>query len=282
MDRLSSVFTHFALHSRVFFSGRRCGVMAFDDHGDEGHIHVLRSGRLTLETPSGARQTYDTPSVMFYAHPTVHRLLIDESEDAELVCASVGFGAGHGNPLLDSLPVPFVAPLAALPQQGRLLDVLFEEAFEGHCGYQAAVDRLMEVLVIQLLRYGMQTGAARAGTLAGLADPHLSRALVAVHRNPAEPWTVATLGALANMSRSRFAEHFMTVVGVPPGEYLAHWRVRVAQTLLRKGRPLSVVANEVGYSTSAALSRAFSHQVGCSPRQWLTQHRASEVDHAAV
>ncbi|HLU00959.1 MAG TPA: helix-turn-helix domain-containing protein [Burkholderiaceae bacterium] len=44
--------------------------------------------------------------------------------------------------------------------------------------------------------------------------------------------------------------------------------MRLAQKLLLRGRPLKVIADEVGYGSEAALSRAFKAQAGLSPRQW--------------
>jgi len=59
-----------------------------------------------------------------------------------------------------------------------------------------------------------------------------------------------------------------------PGEYLAHWRLGLAQLLLRRGKAVTIVAHEVGYSGPAALSRAFNARFGVSPSTWLKQVRA--------
>jgi len=50
--------------------------------------------------------------------------------------------------------------------------------------------------------------------------------------------------------------------------YLQRWRVGLAQQALRQGRPLKLIAQEVGYGSEAALSRAFKAQSGLSPREW--------------
>lgn len=269
MDRLSALLSHFELRSRLYFSGRKCGVMDFGDDDGVGHLHVLRSGHLSLYGSGSGRLELDQPTVLFYPYPTVHRLSIEGPAEAELVCASVTFGHADGNAVLKSLPSPLRVPLSEMPQQGRLLDVLFDEAFNAHCGHQATVDRLMEVLVIQLLRHAMKTGVAQSGTLAGLADPRLAKALVAVHTDPGRDWTLATMAAVAGMSRARFAAHFLDVTGLTPGDYLANWRISVAQRLLRKGQAMAVVADAVGYSGPGALSRLFAQHLGLTPRQWL-------------
>jgi len=40
---------------------------------------------------------------------------------------------------------------------------------------------------------------------------------------------------------------------------------------LRRGRPIKVIAIEVGYGSEAAFSRAFKAHTGQSPRDWKKQ-----------
>jgi len=70
------------------------------------------------------------------------------------------------------------------------------------------------------------------------------------------------------MSRSRFADEFRSVVGITPGNYLTGWRITVARELLKSGRPLKLVAEDVGYASAPALSRAFRATTRQSPREW--------------
>lgn len=277
MDRLSALLSHFELRSRVFFSGAHCGVAAFDAAPGVGHLHLLRHGRLTLQAPNRPLQRLDEPTLLFYPTPADHRLETQASETADLVCAAVDFGLAEGNPLLKSLPSPFIVPLQHLPHRGGLLDLLFDEAFDPHCGQAAALNRLTEVLLIHLFRYGMQTGVVVSGTLAGLADPRLAKALTALHEAPETNWTLERLAAAAGMSRARFAAHFHTVTGMTPGAYLSTWRMSVAQTLLRRGKPIGWVATAVGYQSAGAFSRVFHRQLGQTPREWLRQENGSRA-----
>lgn len=89
-----------------------------------------------------------------------------------------------------------------------------------------------------------------------------------MHEAPEREWTLEALAQVAGMSRSAFAATFREQVGTTPGQYLQAWRVRLAQKALRRGRPLKVIAAEVGYGSEAALSRAFKAQTGQSPRRW--------------
>ena len=77
------------------------------------------------------------------------------------------------------------------------------------------------------------------------------------------------------MSRSAFASAFVDAVGTTPGQYLQGWRVGLAKQALRRGRPLKVIADDVGYGSEAALSRAFKAHSGLTPRAWRLAHAGS-------
>jgi AraC-like DNA-binding protein len=269
MDALSPFFAHFALSARVFYSGRLCGVSG--DHATEtaGHLHVLRRGILNVERPEGRAITVSEPSVLFYPRPCRHRFLTDEASGAEIVCASIEFGAGMLNPLVRALPDVLIVLLESVRELAPTVELLFTEAFGEHPGRQTAVDRLTEYFLVLLLRAAIKARLIEAGLLMGLADPRLANAIAAMHERPEHPWSLETLAERAGMSRARFAVHFRQVVGVTPFDYLADWRIGIAQTLLKRGRPLKIVAPSVGYASPAALTRAFRQRVGASPREWM-------------
>jgi len=167
-----------------------------------------------------------------------------------------------------ALPDVVCLPLQEVAGAEPVLALLFDEAFAQRCGRMAMIERLMEVVMIQVLRQLMESGAVRGGLLSGLSHPRLRNALVAMHEAPARQWTLEALAGEAGMSRSAFATSFRATVGMTPGQYLQGWRVSLAQQSLRRGRPLKAVAAEVGYGSEAALSRAFKAQLGMSPRAW--------------
>jgi len=65
-------------------------------------------------------------------------------------------------------------------------------------------------------------------------------------------WSLEDLVATAGMSRTRLT----------PGSYLGEWRLGVAQSLLRQGKPVQLVSDVVGYGSASALSRAFRAHTG--------------------
>ena len=273
-DRLVSLLKWFELRARVFQAGPLCGSSAFDAAEGLGHIHVLRCGSMRVETAGQVTVELHQPSLVFYMTPTTHRL-IPTLDGTDTVCASFEFGAGLHNPVVNALPEMVLISLTELPGIATILDNLFREASADHCGRQAILDRLAEVLIILLLRELMDQERIEFGLLAGLSEPRLAKVITALHAEPAHPWTLEELASVANMSRSRFAARFRETVGVTPMAYLSEWRLSAARSLLRRGKPLQSIADAVGYSSASALSRAFAAQTGISPREWRQKQATS-------
>ena len=157
-DRLASLLHRFELRSRVFYAGQLCSLVDFDAVPGVGHLHILRGGELDLIGPDGLATRLTEPSLVFFPRAATHRLGADEAAGADLICASVHFGAEFGNPLVNGLPGCMVVPLAAVPAMQRVLELLFDEAFHEHCGRTAALDRLSELLLVHLLRHALDAG----------------------------------------------------------------------------------------------------------------------------
>lgn len=274
MDKLSPLFSRFTLNARVFYSGTLCGISNFDTSAGIGHLHLLREGCVRIFQQDKTVIEIKQPSVIFYPRPQQHRFQVKHQAGAELVCAEIDFGAGMGNPLMCALPEVLIVPLSDIEGLTSLLDLLFGEAFASRSGRQVAVDRLTEYFLVLLLRYAIDAQLIEIGLFAGLADMRLAKAITAMHEQPEHPWTLEELGHKANMSRTRFAVNFRDTVGVTPLDYLTDWRVSVAQTLLKRGQALKMVAPMVGYGSAIALTRVFSKKVGVSPAMWLAAQTA--------
>lgn len=273
MDRLTTLLTHFSLRAGIFYTGNICGVHHFGADPLRGHLHLVKRGPVRLVGVHSETIDIMEPTILFLPRTDAHRLVADDNAGANVVCGTVQFGGGGKNPITDSLPAVVLVELAALPGVEALLSIMFEEAFSEQCGRQAALDRLCEVLMIRLLRYCIDNGLTRGGTLAGLADKRLSKALHAIQEDPARPWELSDMAALAGMSRARFAVRFRKVTGETPADYLASWRIMVAQRLLKQGVQLKHVAYDVGYGSASALTRAFIRKLGCPPVAWLEEEK---------
>ena len=276
MDRLSPLLHRFSLSAGVFYTGQICGIHHFERDTQRGHVHLIKRGPVKLVGRREGTLTITEPTLLFLPRPGAHRLIANDRDGADVVCASIQFGGGGHNPITDSLPPLVLVRLADLPGAQALLELLYDEAFAEHCGRQAALDRLCELLLIKLLRHCLDRGVTQGGTLAGLADPRLAKVLVAMHEDPTRAWELLDMASLAGMSRARFAVHFREVTGDTPADYLASWRITLAQGMLRAGRLLKHVALEVGYGSSSALTRAFTRKIGLPPTHWLRQAAESE------
>jgi AraC-like DNA-binding protein len=273
MDRLAHFFSRFSLAARVFFAGHLCGT-SHDHLAETGHLHVLRNGVLHISEEDGRHTIISEPTVLLYPRPGAHRF---QSKGADIVCAYVDFGVGMLDPLRSALPGYLAVPLSSIPELVPTVELLFTEAFEQREGRQVAVDRLTEYFLVLLLRSALNANLIRGGILNALSDDHLSNAVAAIHEAPERDWTLAEFAHLAGMSRARFAAHFLATVGQTPFTYLAHCRIGVAQTLLKRGEPLKSIAPAVGYANTGALIRSFSQHVGMPPMTWLAAQQGKEA-----
>lgn len=269
MDRLTDFLQRFDLRAQVLHNGALQRPLRVEASEGAGRLHLLRSGALQASWRGRKSCHITEPSVLFFSHAVRHELRAPQGQGADLLSAGIEFGSGDENPLLQGLALPLRLPLADIPDMDALFHVLLEEAAGRRCGHAAVVDRLVEVLVVKLLRLAIERKLVDRGVVAGLSDPRLAKALTAVHAAPQITWTLDTMAQQAGMSRSRFAAHFSAVMGVPAAEYLKRWRVGLAKRLLRQGHPIKQVALDVGYGGSASFGRAFGQIEGSTPSMWL-------------
>ncbi|KAB0491223.1 AraC family transcriptional regulator [Pseudomonas vancouverensis] len=144
------------------------------------------------------------------------------------------------------------------------------EARSPRPGGASLLARLAEVLFIEVLRlYMNEQSDGRTGWLAAVHDRIVGAALNALHQKPCHAWTLDELARTAGTSRSVLAERFQLLVGVSPMQYLTQWRMLLAANLLRSGSgTLLQIAEEVGYQTDTAFSRAFRREYGAPPAAW--------------
>ncbi|UUA71194.1 AraC family transcriptional regulator [Cellvibrio sp. QJXJ] len=276
VDRLAALLGHFSISAQTFQTGPLCGINTLDGSKPYGQLHLLKRGKAEVWHGHTKAHDLEEPSLLFYPRPTPHSFVTDREHGADFVCAHILFEGGSANPLLNALPDCLCMPLTQLPDSVALLSLLFAEAEANNCGRQTVLDRLFEVILIQLLRGLMESDSPQLGLLAGLAHTQLRRAIVAMHEKPEEDWSVERLAKIAGMSRSVFSNQFRDAVGDTPANYLQRWRIGLVQKWLKNGQPLRLIAEEAGYGSEAALSRAFKSQCGLSPMQWLKESQAAK------
>jgi len=175
--------------------------------------------------------------------------------------------------LLGALPPLLV--LRGEDWHSPLIPYLAEEVVKDEPGQEAVLDRLLDLLLIAVLRAWFARPDAQApGWYLAHGDPVVGPALRLLQNNQAHPWTVASLAREAGVSRAALARRFNALVGEPPMAFLTEWRLTLAADLLREpGATVGSVAPQVGYGSSFALSTAFKRVRGISPQQ----HRATAV-----
>jgi AraC-like DNA-binding protein len=168
--------------------------------------------------------------------------------------------------LLNALPPVLVVPGDAW--ESPLVGLLADEIVKDDPGQEAVLDRLLDLLLIAVLRAWFARPEADAPSwYRAYGDPVVGKALRLIHNDPAHPWTVAELAREAGASRAAFARRFTELVGEPPMAFLTDWRLSLAaDLLLEPGATIGSVAYQVGYGTPFALSTAFKRVRGISPQ----------------
>jgi AraC-like DNA-binding protein len=170
--------------------------------------------------------------------------------------------------LLSALPPLVVVPSAAHAEP-TLVSLLAEETVRDEPGQDLVLDRLLDLLLVAVLRAWLTTPDAEApGWYRAFGDPVVGPALRLIHGHPHHPWTVATLAGQTGVSRATLARRFTGLVRIPPMAYLSGWRIDLAaDLLLESDATVDSVARQVGYGSGYALSAAFKRARGVSPQQ---------------
>jgi AraC-like DNA-binding protein len=247
-------------------------------HGDP---HVVSSAAGMKATPDVAgyfqRQRQRTPFVLHLgAREVPVETVTEDPTNTTLVCGFLGCDLRPFNPLIASLPrLMHVRADSRQDWTAQLMRQAAAESKNRRPGGDAMLERLSEMTFIDAVRRYLSTlPETSRGWLAGTRDRYVGRALSLMHEVPAEAWTVDELGRRVGLSRSALHERFAEMIGQAPMQYLANWRMQVGAALLRDtAAPVASIAQEVGYQSEAAFTRAFKRLVGQPPSLWRRQAR---------
>ena len=215
VDRLAALLDRFRVRAALFNSGPLCGSTTFEAVPGRAFLHVLRRGSMEVRHPRGCglqqRLRVSEPTLLLYPRPIEHVFINPPRDGSDFTCATLDFDGGDRNPMVSALPSLVRVPLREIAGLQSALDLLFAETDRVRCGSRLLADRLFEVVLIQLLRWVIdhpQQVGVTCGLIMGLADSRLAKALIALHRSPAEEWSLPRMAAEAAMSRSAFAASF--------------------------------------------------------------------------
>jgi AraC-like DNA-binding protein len=256
--------------------------------------HIVTGGRCWGRLIDGPAATLEPGDVIVFPHGDSHIMSGDPTRGAKsvptvpgrypetvkvgesgpvtatLVCGFLGCDRRPFNPLLSTLPHQLHLPGLSSGWRQAFVRQVIEESGAHRMGADSVLTRLAELMFVEVLRRYLEVmPPSQKGWLAGLRDDVVGRGLGLLHGAPAHPWTIDELADGVAMSRSAFADRFTAFVGQPPMQYLAHWRMQLAAGRLAMGNAkVAAIAEEVGYDSEPAFSRAFKRLMGVSPAAW--------------
>jgi AraC-like DNA-binding protein len=287
MDPLSTLLQPVRLHAARYTpaslpAGNELAVVHEPRHGGTvraAYYHVTR-GACVLRLDTGESVELATGDVVLLLHGAAHRLTA--RNPAQLLCGELTWDPVLCEPLLPLIP-RFIRVAGAREGgqgwlQALMVSCVAHDAADGPPGREGMLHKLSEVLLAETLRCVLaERHEAQDARLMALRDRAVSRCLALMGERLAHPWTVATLAREVNVSRSVLAQRFTELLGLSPMASLARWRMATAADLLRvSSMGLARVAQQVGYETESALSRAFRREYGLPPVAWRRAHQLAD------
>ncbi|NQZ54117.1 MAG: AraC family transcriptional regulator [Piscirickettsiaceae bacterium] len=289
MDVLSDVLKLLRLKASVYFHANFCGSWSLSSpESNIAKFHIVERGTCWLHMPHGEQAiTLRSGDLIFFPRDAKH-IITDTSEPlskvlepgiisdpaatgptTKIICGSFQFESGLVNPILNALP-DVVHIKSDDPDNTAWLDPLmrfiYQETENESLGSAAVVDKLCDVLFVQIIKSWINKKETVSGFLAALADSQLYRALQQFHASPTSVWTVELLAEQAGMSRSAFAKRFQLIMGITPMYYVAHWRMQCAHELLiTTNKSIAQIADDFTYQSEASFRKAFKQHMGTPP-----------------
>jgi AraC-like DNA-binding protein len=284
VEVLSDILRSMRVTGSVYFcqSVKPPWLMNFSE-SKKACFHYVRKGDCWLT--SGQNVTRLGPGDLLYVEAgRNHTLSSDEPGKSEqtarsstlLLCGYCEFDTLAAHPLLENLPSLITVSAEELLRHGWLkttLDQLSAEYMSQQPGSNVVVDKLTEILLVELIRINFGR-SEQSGFIGALFDKQVSAALELMHADPQKSWTLDNLASSVAMSRAAFAKRFKDRVGQTMFEYLTALRMQHARELLRESNlGLYEIANRVGYDSDLAFAKAFKRQSGITPFKFRKQLR---------
>ena len=301
MDALSDILRNIHLEGSVYFNSCFCSPWGLDiSETNRASFHIIERGQCWLQMDnlaepvplvggdililphSSRHQISDQPdTTCLPGKETVESIVagnnpfIGDQDTFHIVCGYFEFEKDTQRPFIDALP-----DIIHLNQQHRhqfswldtALKLIVSEASMNQPGKGVLIDRITEVLFIQVIRAYIQLNNQSDNFLAALQDKHISKALTALHQAPEKNWTLESLASEAGMSRSIFANRFHHLVGMTPMKYLLNCRMQLAkQQIERSSDSLFNIAEQVGYTSDSAFKKAFKRFFDKTPASFRRQ-----------
>ena len=194
---------------------------------------------------------------------------IQEDMTHHIICGLIQYDTSVFNLLLDSLPpIIYFPDIKSTDSVWLTVQLLKQEMSVAQDFRSPIIDRLSEVLFLQLITIHLNCDRDASSFLHVLEDNRIGKALKLIHQNPAFDWSLDSIGERSGMSRSTLNRHFLDLTGISPMTYLTNLRLQKARNLIL-GSDLSMneIALSVGFSSSRTLSKAFARLYGYKPSE---------------
>ncbi len=224
-------------------------------------LHIIQTGTSGLSSDSILASRPDGLSLLVCpAAYSVHKIL--GADQQSFLSFDVVFEGPMGPSFLAELSQPIsIGMREADPSLQQVMTLIANEMLASRCGQPLFINRAGDILLISLMRHLTSRPQQATGLFLALSDLRIAKSLVAMHTQPAHPWTLEILADLTGMSRTSFANHFKKIMQVSPGKYLENLRLANARHLVQTGIGLKLVAGRTGYASPSTLSRALSRSV---------------------
>lgn len=286
-EALEQLLGQLAFGSELHFESGFCDNWnMLSDKSDKAALHVVTAGTLWMAIPGRLQEQIQLHAgdAIFFSHSIRHWLsdqpvtlqtqavdlapyCVPEHLERGLVCYDIRIQSPLTANLFQVMPDYIHLPAQAQKGQlGLLIKLIQTEAKARQPGYQAAISRLSDVVVLHLLRQVLTDDSMNQGMLAALKDPALRRVVLSIMDNPAADWTVENMAAQAFLSKSAFAERCHKVMQTTAKTLLDDLRLQRSRYLLiHTEQSLDRIAEQVGYQSATAFIRFFKQQHGTSP-----------------
>lgn len=309
MDALTDVLKTLHLNTQTYFCSDFHAPWGIQmEQTNEGMFHVVIEGECFLNIqnsnatilleegdvvafPSGGAHwiSDDKSSPKIPSNLLVEKILSGENPfkapietvktqpKSTLMCGSFSYDTKMKHPFIRDLPCFIHIKAEHNNEQKWMSELVATLSRESRCqspGSSLMLDRLTEVLFIQIIRYFLASQPDKQNYLAALNDKQIGTTLNLIHAEETASWTIEALGKQVAMSRSAFTDKFSKLVGQAPKTYLINWRMQKAKTKLETGEELMYrIAEDAGYSSEAAFSKAFKAFFGETPGLVRRSHK---------
>lgn len=266
-DLLSQVLAQIRLTGDRVYSSSVAQGERLDLDEKSAHVCVLQTGQLRIEGTDRQAIVVEQGDILLLPHDPSQLTITATDGPATLVICRFWFDAGSFQAMLFAMPwLIHIRHADAAPWSEGILHFMLLEANDTQPGGALMISRLIDLVVIRILRTWVQQGLA-SGWLGGLSDERIARALRAIHEKPGQQWRIDALADVAGMSRSSFCDRFTALVGRSPLRYQNEWRLTLAKTMLaRHDSRIGEIGFAIGYESEAAFSRAYKAFFGRTPR----------------